>query len=161
MVGLEKIYSKKDHVLEFLPTAVNAPWIGYTLAGMLAAIGILAVISIILRFIFKIHFWYSEALFVLFLLFGAIFALVVMFSSIAANHNDNLEKNLLQKYDIVSVDYESKVALVDPTEMESQLIVLNLQDGKQGSFSLTQDRNNEPTLTELPESSISLEEITK
>jgi ABC-type transport system involved in multi-copper enzyme maturation permease subunit len=99
-----------------------------------------------------------------FTFFLIIFAMAcgLFYVASASEHKNNLQDNLLQKYDIVAVDYESKLAPLKITESESQLITVDLKDGKQGSFLLTQNAwTNEPTLSEMPESAVSLEEITR
>jgi hypothetical protein len=96
--------------------------------------------------------------------FLVIFAMVsaCVYAVNSSAHEDNLKSNLLQKYEIVSVDYDSEIAHLTITESESQLITINLKDDKKGNFLLTQDaRTNEPALSELPESAVSVEEITR
>lgn len=152
--------------MNFLPTVNNIvpAWMHFILLGMMG----LAVLSLLVIFVSKFFKnslgWLLEPLGIGLVFLMTIWLMIMsgVYVINAPARADNLQSNLLQKYDIISVDYESEIAPLELGESESQLIAVNLKDGKTGNFLLTQDsRTNEPTLSELPESAVRVEEITR
>lgn len=82
---------------------------------------------------------------------------------------ENLEGNIKQKYEIESIDLTSDAYEVSPLSPDSQIVKVELLDGTDALFVLTQNTDTwEPTLDNLPTNSgepgtadISVQDITK
>lgn len=152
--------------MNFLPTVAHhvPDWINFIGAGVTGLFVVSLLVVAISALTPKSLTWLIEPVVIGYTFFVIIFAMVsVSFYLASSRHNeDNLQNNLSKKYDIVSVDYDSKIAPIKITESESQLITVKLKNDKEGSFLLTQDAwTNEPTLSELPESTVSVADITR
>lgn len=97
-------------------------------------------------------------------------ALAIMASLLATKatptHDQNMRDNIAKKYDIAFIVDDNPKYKIYPQEASEQLVLIETKDGRQGVFSLTQNRFNfEPTLSELAEEgtavTVTLEDITK
>lgn len=152
--------------MNFLPTVANniPDWMYVLFAGVLGLFVLILLVAAISSLTPMSLSWLVEPALIGYIFFLLIWFFVSTFQYTvnARAHEANLQNNLLQKYDIISVDYDSKLTPLDITESESQIITVILKDDKKGNFLLVQDaRTNEPTLSELPDSTVSLEEITR
>ena len=152
--------------MEFLPTVNLTPWSGPVFAVIVGVLLLAVIVISVLQLIFK-----KDVIDLLepVLMYGTCTVLVctMIWAGVSAvkslDGKDNLQANLQQKYEISSVEFDNKDASVSFTENESQIILVNLENGKQASFMLTQDSTtNEPTLSEVPgKSDITVEDITR